>query len=918
MTRDLNSSVQLAEPHNEEASELLYVCPSDRAARAWRVRLAQHRVGVAIPVCTHVEAWMAELWSRAQIFELLGDARTLLEPVIASALWQYAAREVTDLAAPECVRVAQLAEDAWQLSHRHFFSSAQLSAYAETDENIALYVRISARVRQILSRNQCVTRAELPALIAANASAIAPLLPAGIVLTPSFSSDPALQKLWESLRGIGVRVSEVALREPDAAPTTVTACPDTATEMRHAIDWAAQQLAEHAEASVALIVPNLAANRDSWLRALRERFNPNEWWRDPATDRAHFNLSAGEALADFPYVHSALTLLRAATQALDTELIAQALMHPRWAQDSRWQYQVGRTQQRLLDRGMDRTRLIEWSDVLPEPLQAWLSVAEQDAQNARTTRQTHRESIEAFVAALTGAAWLPRTDLFQLDEAWINAQDRWLSLDAILGPVTWAAALAELQRISSAMTFQPKAGTARLQVMGLLESAGVPIDVARIVGFDETVLPERAKPNPMLPRVWQATNSVGLGSQDEADARGQRLWRNWQSLCGSLSISWATEAEGRAIAVSPIARDLSVCTVSAASSPSLRSVRTDSADDFTRLALVRDESLPPRKTAAQSKPLTARALEEQAQCPRRAAASRLGLRAWPEYAIGIPARVRGTLVHAVLAAVGQLRKVAFAAELDSPDDNAMMVAASDALDAAIEAEKALRKRVPESIWAIEHDRILKLVRQVIALEKTRTGFAVVEVETELRASTFGQDFRVRLDRVDESAEATATEAVRVVFDYKTGAATRGDWFAERTSGRLAAPQLPLYAVLLSQHETEHDAEAPPVRALGYIMVTDDDVKYVGVGEDAALYKASVAKNDPPWETLLDGWYAQLGVLVDEAQSGVADVAPLKGQSTCRNCDVAAFCREPWSLAGEDGGEGDGDGLDGAAEGAGNE
>jgi PD-(D/E)XK nuclease superfamily len=203
---------------------------------------------------------------------------------------------------------------------------------------------------------------------------------------------------------------------------------------------------------------------------------------------------------------------------------------------------------------------------------------------------------------------------------------------------------------------------------------------------------------------------------------------------------------------------------------------------------------------------------------------------------------------------------------------------------------------------------------VIALEKTRMGFAVVQVETELRARTFGQDFRVRLDRVDESAEATATEAVRVVFDYKTGAATRGDWFAERTSGRLAAPQLPLYAVLLSQHETEHDPEAPPVRALGYIMVTDDDVKYVGVGEDTALYKASVAKNDPSWEALLDGWYAQLGVLVDEAQSGVADVAPLKGQSTCRHCDVAAFCREPWSLAGE----GDGEEVDGAEEGANNE
>ena len=123
-------------------------------------------------------------------------------------------------------------------------------------------------------------------------------------------------------------------------------------------------------------------------------------------------------------------------------------------------------------------------------------------------------------------------------------------------------------------------------------------------------------------------------------------------------------------------------------------------------------------------------------------------------------------------------------------------------------------------------------------------------------------------------------------------ATRSDWFAEGTSGRLAAPQLPLYALILSQSAT-----TAPVRALGYIVVGDDEEpKFVGVGEDKTMGASRSAKNDASWETLTTGWNDQLEHLVTEVQEGVAEVAPLKGQGTCRYCSFGSFCREPWSLA----------------------
>ena len=134
----------------------------------------------------------------------------------------------------------------------------------------------------------------------------------------------------------------------------------------------------------------------------------------------------------------------------------------------------------------------------------------------------------------------------------------------------------------------------------------------------------------------------------------------------------------------------------------------------------------------------------------------------------------------------------------------------------------------------------------------------------------------------------------MVIDYKTGHAARSDWFAENTSDRLAAPQLPLY--LFALHAIM-PAAAPRMGALGYIIISDDDVKFVGLGADPAFSTKKTAKDEPEWFDLTMQWKDQLTQLVNEVQAGVAEVAPLKGRATCRNCRLNAFCREPWSLSG---------------------
>ena len=152
----------------------LYVCPSDRAARAWRQQLLSRGETAE---CVPLEPWLANLWSRGQLYGLIDDARELIDPAALAACWYQIVSASSDLAAPECARIAALADEAWTLAHRHGFPMQQLRSFANGDDNVALFARCAVRMEDRLRALNALTRAELPVALLAQESAIAALLP---------------------------------------------------------------------------------------------------------------------------------------------------------------------------------------------------------------------------------------------------------------------------------------------------------------------------------------------------------------------------------------------------------------------------------------------------------------------------------------------------------------------------------------------------------------------------------------------------------------------------------------------------------------------------------------------------------------------------------------------------------------------
>ncbi len=859
-----------------------YLCPSDRAARAFQRRLAQDNVSP--PTCTDFERFCADLWRRGQLFGLITDPRELLDADASAALWHSVIADETSLIAGESALVASLADDAWTLANRYGLSVRQIAALASGHDNIALFARCAVRMEAVLRRVGAITQSELYAQLLLQLDAIQSLLPEAVILTPSFTVHAGQKLLLEAFGERGIGVTHWASSPSPNSSCRAYEITDEQLEMRSAIAWA-KSLATNNDKVVAIIVPNLSQCRAHWLTALREQLNPDQWWLNPETDRARFNLSIGESISAYPWVASLMTVLDATVGSVDTEVLAQALMHPRWGRAPRSLQRAQGQLWRLLKLGTDRCTLRDWLDGLPPMLPATLDAT---SGAKKQTRERHHITILALVNALTEHPWIAQSNLFQLEEAWSKALQRWTLMDRWLPPVSWREAVSEITRLAGQQTFQPQSGRARIQVMGLLESAGVPLDAAWIVGFTDRVLPEAYKPHPMLARAWQAAERVGLGSRDEVRRRADALWANWNLLCEELHVSYAGEVEGSAQRISPLAAGLT-----RQMAPSF--VALPNAPRSVDSVLTSDESLPNIVVATTRPPLTAGMLELQSHCPRKAAAARLNLREWPEYAVGIPARLRGQVVHEVMHAVGEVRIQQTRDNGDEPTIEMLRNIASEAFEFAVRDAKLERPRIPASVWAIERDRLLPLIDKVLELDAARHGFTVVAVEQDVKTEVLGTAFKLRLDRRDAYTAAGHDDArYGVVFDYKTGSVSRADWFAENSSGRLAAPQLPLY--LFALHAV-FPVDEPRIGAIGYIVISDEDVKFVGVGADAALNPKKASPNDPRWPELTQVWQDQLGVLIEEHRAGVADVAPLKGAATCRYCSFSGFCREPWSLAG---------------------
>jgi ATP-dependent helicase/nuclease subunit B len=814
-------------------------------------------------------AFVERLYEDALHSELAERLPLLLAPDQEQSLWEDVVRRRAGNALLAVPETATLAREAWTLACAWDLADGLPGALA--GEDAAEFAAWAREYAARTGREQFIDRARLAALAAEVVDAPRVRKPALLVAYGFDAIAPQQAALLEALAARGVTLARAGAPRC-AAQVARLACADAGAEFQLAARWARARLEANSDARIAIVVPELHRHKRRLRRALAEALDPGR-----ADGVLPFNVSLGDPLAARPLVAHALAALALAGREAPFEQASLVIRSPFIALAETEAQARGRLDAWLRRRAGPTVTLERLAAVLDEGStlgRALRGYAE--FRRARLFRaQSPAEWARAFGDALTllgfpGERGLDSSE-YQTLQKWHEVLARLATLERVAPRIGFEAALGWAGRMAAETLFQPETPQVPIQVLGVLEAAGMEFDHLWVAGLTDEAWPPAPDPNPFIPLRLQRAAGLPNATPTAALEFAQRLTEGWRTGAGEVVLSHPRREGDRDLAPSPLiallpATDLEV--------PEYASWR----DAIHRAAAIERlaDAAAPAPDASGTIRGGASLLKDQAACPFRAVAiRRLRAEGLELPQAGLDAAERGSLVHRVLEAVW--RKLGTKAALDAlpaPDLDALVAQAAE------EAIARARTRRPAALGgrfaAIERDRLARLARAWLEAERGRGDFTVL-AEAERSVAVGPLALTVRLDRVDETPAGE-----RIVIDYKTGKVTLASILRER----LDEPQLPLYVA----------AAEPGAAAAAFAQVRAGEMKFVGLAREEGVLPGVKTPAQTrggaqlDWNAQIAFWRAELDRLAGEFAAGRADVAPKRGLLTCRECSVQPLCR----------------------------
>jgi probable DNA repair protein len=475
------------------------------------------------------------------------------------------------------------------------------------------------------------------------------------------------------------------------------------------------------------------------------------------------------------------------------------------------------------------------------------------------SQKTPAEWARHFSAVLEAAGFPGEraldSDEFQTQAKWHEALGELSRLDRISKEMSFSQAFQTLRKICADTLFQPETPDTPIQVLGLLESAGVEFDHLWVTGLTDDAWPLKSSPNPFLPLAQQRKAGIPDASAETSLALDRRITEGWKQAAGEVVFSHCTKEQDRDVLPSPLIADLPEKAVEIPAFSKLRDVIFASRKTET----LQDRVAP----AVREKQVRGgtRVLSDQAACPFRAfARHRLHAEQLEEPAEGLDASKRGKLVHELMRNLWSALKDSSALQTD------LSAQIEDAATAAVK-ELQIEGRFAD----LERTRLVRLAREWLEVEKARPPFSISSLEEKRILSFAGLDFDARIDRMDKLSTGG-----HALIDYKTGTGsiTPKRWQPPRPDD----PQLALYAVSVKEEVT----------AVAFARIRPGKSSFSGYSRDE---KALPNVTTRPWKPLLQAWGNEAESLGASFAAGDASVDPKKNLDvTCRYCGLETLCR----------------------------
>ncbi len=847
--------------------------------------------------------WLGSLWEIASLEGSSGSKLTVPSPQQQVSLWetvlnndQRAASLLrTESLAKQLCDTRKLAKD-WQLDFSDF------SWMGENNENHAAFHHWNG-LFELLCREQGWLPAEdRPLLLCQTINSGQLQLTNNIDLLGFDEFSPVQQQLLSAVEQQSVAIEHLSL-DPAKSKPVLFAATEHSHEIEKMASWTRYWLEAETDSSIAIVAPDLAADKDEIEAQLTAVLCPDSDAEKP------WNISMGTVLNRMPVIAAAFDLFKLLDSQIDIQSVGRLLRSP-WITGGTSE----RNQRALLEKHLRNIypRLLKLTEVeyqataikdkdrdkqpipaaLQEPNPWFCPQLAKTIQRLVKFKQQHTNKqlasawAEHFAQLLTNLGWPFPADKpltaaeqdqnWQTINAWNDCLQELASLDATTAEISANKAISLLTQISQNKLHQAKTGPARVQILGLYEISGLRFDHLWVLGLQADNWPPAAKPNPFIPGSLQRQHKIPHSSPQRELKVANTITRRLLETAADSVFSYAASAAGETQLPSPLLGDI-------------KAVTTVPGWDGKRWAsLIEAATKPQWEAIAMPKPLGNRPakggssiLKHQATCPFRAfAENRLLAEGLNNPADGIDARVHGSLLHSVLELFwGQTKTQTALLQLTEAE---LLERVQANIHEVLEQDRALQQR--PAFKDVEARRIQRRIMGWLELEKQREDFEVVGFEEKFTPNIAGREIRLYIDRIDQLNDGS-----KVIIDYKTGIVEPAKWFGERPED----PQLPLYAISAEQLDQQTPA------GIAFAVIHDNEYIFKGIVKRAGILpKLPPSRNQglvDAGENLpqtIENWRQVMHRLMREFLQGEARIDPLNGISTCADsyCDLQPLCR----------------------------
>jgi len=648
------------------------------------------------------------------------------------------------------------------------------------------------------------------------------------------------------------RIVEMQTNQQQAQQVVVE-CADPAQELQAAANWAATELSAQPQQRIGILLPNLSTDIQSTTRVI------NEALADKNCSIA-VNITAGTKLSETPLVGAAFDLLQIVNYQLPLEHWLRILYSPYSNMDQLpVQFRVNcelalrerKSHQLNFDQFVQQIRgcqgALDNPDQIQQIVEPLYAIQQQFRQYA-SQQKTFTDWAKFFNDSVQTLGW---PGIKQLDSIQYQQQQHWdkllisfAELDNLGIEVSRAKAFKYLQRMANDHLFHPQTGDAPLQVLGLLEAAGLQFDQLWIIGMHSGNMPANGSMDPVLPTSFQRQQQMPFSVPETELTIGKKLLNSFQSNAVQLVLSFPLTDGKTPLEQSPLIQGIP--------KQDLHTVVENLdlpqwLDQPDQCLLIKDPGYG-FDSSVEAIRGGSSVLKNQSTCPFNAFAThRLWATALEQPCIGLEPVDRGSIVHEILYRLWNDWQT-------SERLAALSVQQRDAqIETAVEAVLADKARYNHWLQGanfkrLEQQRLIKLIAQWIEVEQQRQPFEVVATEQRTQLSIADLTVSLSIDRID------LVNGQTIVIDYKTGDVNAKDWLGDRPKD----PQLPLYAL----------ATEPQPTACTFASVTAKNPKFKGRAQDQLISGIEVVDD---WQVQVEEWSRAITNLACEFIEGKASL-----------------------------------------------